>query len=281
MKHLTPKQFADAVNFTGRHTPADYSFVPFAKKWPCIVKQETGSVIREPVAFRDGKIMEGFTEKSGLCARVIDAKKKRGQIIMYGAIGMDWFGEGITAKSFEKELKGLGAVDEIELRINSEGGAVHDARAIYNLLNQHNARKEVHIDGLAASAASFIVMVGDSITIAESAFFMIHNARMFAGGTAEDFDAAAQFLRTVNRTIADTYTARTGNTADKIKKWMDAETWFTGQEALDAGFATAIVKNKQGEDASARITVDPSFNYANTPAALRANRSKAMALLGR
>lgn len=248
---LTAKQYGDAVNFTGRHHPADYSMIPAA--W----------------------------EGSSLKARVVDAAKKRGEIFLYGTIGMDWFGDGITAKSFEKELKSLGTVETIDLHINSEGGAVHDARAIYNLLNQHKARIDVHIDSLAASAASFIAMVGDSITIAESGFFMIHNARMFAGGTAEDFEAAAKFLRTVNRTIADTYVARTGTSADKVKKWMDAETWFTGQEALDAGFATAIVKNKTAEDAKARIAIDPVFAYAHTPAAFRANRSRAMALLGR
>lgn len=245
---LSKVQFAEAVNFVGRREPADYSFVPAA------------------------------TEGSNIKAA---KKEKRGEIVMYGTIGMTWFGDGITAKSFEKELKGLGAVDAIDLRINSEGGSVHDARAIYNLLVQHKARVDVHIDSLAASAASFIAMAGDTITIAESGFFMIHNARMFAGGTAEDFEAAAKFLRTVNRTIADTYVARTGNSADKIKKLMDAETWFTGQEALDEGFATAIVKNKTADDARAEITVDPVFNYQNVPAAFRANRAKAMALMGR
>jgi ATP-dependent Clp protease protease subunit len=248
-QQLSVKQYEEAVNFAGRRHPFNYSIIP------------------------DGS-------GSSVTATIIDAKKKRGQIVMYGAIGMDWFGDGITAKSFEKELKALGAVDELEIRINSEGGSVHDARAIYNLLNVHKARKEVHIDSLAASAASFVAMAGDSITIAESGFFMIHNARMFAGGTAEDFDAAANFLRTVNRTIADTYVARTGVSAEKIKKWMDAETWFTGQEALDAGFATAIVENKQGGEAKAK-TVSPLFNYAHVPAAIRANRAKALALMGR
>jgi ATP-dependent Clp protease protease subunit len=247
---LTPKQYGQAVNFKGRHHPDDYSLVP-----------EDHSPTK-------------------LTARVIDAKKKRGEIVMYGVIGMDWFGDGITAKSFEKELKGLGDVDTIDLHINSEGGSVHDARAIYNLLNTHKARVEVHIDSLAASAASFVAMAGDKITIAESGFFMIHNARMYAGGTAEDFEAAAKFLRTVNRTIADTYIARTGNSAEKVKKWMDAETWFTGQEALDEGFASDIVKNKTGDDATAKITVSSVFNYARVPAPFRANRAKALALLG-
>lgn len=245
---LSKDQYANAVNFVGRREPADYSLVETANRGSNITAAK---------------------------------KEKRGEIVMYGTIGMDWFGDGITAKSFEKELKALGEVDVIDLRISSEGGSVHDARAIYNLLNQHKARVDVHIDSLAASAASFIAMAGDSITIAESGFFMIHNARMFAGGTAEDFEAAAKFLKTVNRTIADTYIARTGNSADKIKKWMDAETWFTGQEALDAGFATAIVKNKTGEEARAEITVDPVFEYRNVPAAFRANRAKAMALLGK
>lgn len=250
-KKLTNKQFETAVAFAGRHHPAAYTEMPV------------------------------ISENTKLTARVIDAKKKRGEMIMYGTIGMDWYGDGITAKSFERELKALGDVEAIDLRINSEGGAVHDARTIYTLLSQHKARVDIHIDGLAASAASFIAMAGDSITIAESGFMMIHNARMFAGGTAEDFEAAAQFLRTVNRTIADTYVARTGKSVDKVKKWMDAETWFTGQEALDEGFATAIVKNKTADDAKARISIDPVFNYANTPPQFRANRSRAMALLGR
>jgi ATP-dependent protease ClpP protease subunit len=246
---LTPKEYDELVNFTGRRHPGNYSMT------------------------------ERANEQSKITARIVtDAKDKRGEIVIYGTIGMDWFGDGITAKSFAKELKGLGEVDAIDLRINSEGGAVHDARAIYNLLVQHKARVDVHVDSLAASAASFIAMAGDTIEIAESGFFMIHNARMVAAGTADDFDAAANFLRTVNRTIADTYTARTGNNADKIKKWMDAETWFTGQEALDAGFATSIVENKT---AAAKITVDPVFNYAHVPAALRVNRSRALALLGR
>lgn len=247
---LSPKQYGDAVNFSGRYYPAAYSVVP-----------EDHS-------------------PSKLTARVTDAKAKRGEIVMYGVIGMDWYGDGITAKSFEKELKALGKVDTIDLRINSEGGSVHDARAIYNLLNQHSARVEVHIDSLAASAASFVAMAGDKITIAESGFFMIHNARMFAGGTAEDFEAAAKFLRTVNRTIADTYIARTGNSADKVQKWMDAETWFTGQEALDEGFASDIVKNKTGDESAKAITISSVFNYSRVPAPFRANRAKAMNLLG-
>lgn len=250
-KRLTPKEFDLRNSYEGRIHPTNYSLALDA------------------------------VSGSSLTARVIDAKSKRGEMILYGTIGMDWFGDGITAKSFEKELKSLGAVDAIDLRINSEGGSVHDARAIYNLLVQHKARVDVHIDSLAASAASFIAMAGDTITIAESGFFMIHNARMVAAGGAEDFEAAAKFLHTVNRTIADTYTARTGEKADKVKKWMDAETWFTGQEALDAGFATNIVKNKSGDDAKAKITIGSVLNYANVPLAFRANRAKAMSLVGR
>lgn len=247
---LTAEQFREAVNFKGRDIPTAYSEVPNA-------------------------------EGSTLTARVTDAAKKRGEIMLYGVIGMDWFGDGITAKKFEKELKSLGSVDVIDLHVNSEGGSVHEARAIYNLLNVHKARVEVHIDSLAASAASFISMAGDKIIMAESGFFMIHNAKMYAGGEAKDFRAAADFLDTVNRTIVDTYQARTGNSADKLRKWMDAETWFTGQEALDAGFATDIVKNKTAEDAKAKVAIDPAFAYRNMPAAFRSNRAKAMAILGR
>ncbi len=99
--------------------------------------------------------------------RVVNRGKDSAEIYLYGAIGGDWMGEGITAKQFADDLKALGPVKKIDLRINSEGGSVFDGKAMYSLLNAHSANITVHVDGLAASAASFIAMAGDTIEIAE------------------------------------------------------------------------------------------------------------------
>lgn len=208
--------------------------------------------------------------------RMVNRSKDRGEIYVYGTIGVDWFGEGVTAKQFADDLKKLGAVSTIDLRINSDGGVVTDARAMYNLLVEHKAKVITHVDGIAASAASFLAMAGTEIEIAEGAFFMIHNARMMAYGEAEDFEQAATVLRTVNDTIRKTYAARTGQPVDKLKNWMDAETWFTGAEAVQHGFATRIVENMR-----VAASLHRADQFVNIPAVLRPRRAAALALIDR
>lgn len=199
------------------------------------------------------------------------------EIFIYGDIGQDFFGDGVTAKKFADDLRGLGdKITHIDLRINSDGGVVTDARAMYNLLVQHKARVVTHVDGIAASAASFLAMAGDEINIAEGGFFMIHNARTFAGGEAKDFRQIADVLDTVNGTIIDTYAARTGKDVAQLKKWMDAETWFTGKEAVAHGFADKMVENMR---VAARVS--DKHNFKNLPASLRPVRAAAAALIAR
>ena len=97
------------------------------------------------------------------------------EILIYEDVGEGWFG-GVTAKQFADELKALGSVKTINLRLNSAGGDVFDGLAIYRRLVDHPAKIVSHIDGLAASIASVIAMAGDEIRISESGFLMIHNA---------------------------------------------------------------------------------------------------------
>ena len=113
---------------------------------------------------------------------------------MYGPIGEDFFGEGISAKNFASQLKELGAVRTIDLHIDSPGGSVTDARTIYTLLVEHKATINVKIDGFAASAASFIAMAGDEVAIAEGGFFMIHEARGITRGTANEMSLNARIV---------------------------------------------------------------------------------------
>lgn len=198
----------------------------------------------------------------------------RAEIYLYGQIGQDWFGEGITAKRFADDLKALGKVNNIDLRVNSEGGDVFAGKAMYTLLVDHRAAIAVHVDGLAASAASLVAMAGDTIEIAEGAFVMIHNAWTWTIGDASDMRRTADLLDTVNGTIRDVYVARTKNKDADVKKWMDAETWMSGKEAVERGFADKLVENLK---VAASIR-DPKL-FKNLPAALRPNRAKAVAAL--
>lgn len=198
---------------------------------------------------------------------------------MYGEIGNDFWGEGISADRFQKELKALGNVRTIDLHIDSGGGSVLDARAIYTLLTQHKATINVKIDGLAASAASFIAMAGDSIAIAEGGFLMIHNARGVARGTADDMRKAAAVVDQVDGTIVDTYVARTKKSRSQIRDWMKAETWFTGSDAVNEGFADEVMENKQITNCiHPRELLD---SFGKLPLALRPNQLKARQIAAR
>lgn len=206
----------------------------------------------------------------------IVAKGDRGEIYLYGAIGMDWFGDGVTAKQLADDLKKLDNASTIDVRINSEGGDVFAGKAMYALLSQHKAKIVVHIDGIAASAASFIAMAGNEIEIAEAAFVMIHDAYGATYGRAKDMRAFADLLDATNTSIVDIYAARTKNKTDQIKTWMAAETWFSGKDAIKNGFADRIVENLK---VAASIS-DPAM-YKNLPAALMPNRVKAEGVLAR
>lgn len=208
--------------------------------------------------------------------RVVAAKDSA-TIYLYGPIGASWWDDGgISANQFRKDLDALGAIKTIDVRINSEGGDVFDGQAIYTLLVQHKAAVTVHIDGLAASAASFIAMAGDTIEIAESAFVMIHNAAGGCWGGAEAMRKTADLLESVNGALQDIYAARTRNSVADLKKWMDAETWWTGKEAVAKGFADKVVPNL----AVAASVRDPA-KYRHLPAALRPRRAAAMASIDR
>ena len=196
----------------------------------------------------------------------------RGEIYLYGVIGEDFWGEGVTAKQFADDLKGLGPVTAIDLRINSEGGGVFDARTMYTLLREHKAPVTTHVDGLAASSASFIAMAGDEILISEGGFMMVHNAWTVAAGDANDLRRSADLLETVSETIRNTYAGRTGRDVDEIADLMDAETWLDSAAAVELGFADRMV-----EDLKIAAAVKDASRYRNAPAALRPNRAKARA----
>lgn len=197
---------------------------------------------------------------------------------LYGSIG-DY--GGISADRFRRDLRDLGSISQLDLRINSDGGDVFHGQAIYSLLQQlqqNGAKVNVYVDGLAASAASLVAMAGDEITIAEGAYMMVHNAWGVGVGYADDMRKTADLLDSVSGQIRDVYAARTGQKPEQIKSWMDAETWMTGKECLERGFADKVVENKKAAASAATSIGDPD-RFRNLPSALRPNRAIAAKLV--
>jgi ATP-dependent Clp protease, protease subunit len=147
----------------------------------------------------------------------------------------EWYG-GVAADTFVKTVAAI-KDDVIHLRINSPGGDVFAARAMENALRQHKAKVIVHVDGLAASAASYLALAGDEIEIADGAFFMIHKAWTYASGNADKLKQTVDLLDKVDASLADSYAAATGQSKEQIIDWMAAETWFSAEEAISLGFA--------------------------------------------
>lgn len=171
---------------------------------------------------------------------VLQAKgPKAAELLIYEDIGEGWFG-GLSAKQFAEDLKALGTLDELDVRINSYGGAIFDGFAMYSTLARHRARKTVHVDGVAASSASVIAMAGDEIRVAANGFVMIHNPWGFAQGYADELRKQADLLDQVRGAIAGVYTARTGQSVEKVLELMDAETWMGADDALALGFADQV-----------------------------------------
>ncbi len=163
------------------------------------------------------------------------------EVYIYEDIGKR-FG-GVSDKQFAADLKALGTVSTIHVRLNSYGGDVFEGLAIYRLLADHQATVVSFIDGIAASIASVIAMAGDEIRIAEAGEIMIHEAWTVAVGPAAEMRAAADHLEATTSSIADVYAARTGQTKDQIQAWMAAETTFQSADAVKHGFAQVVMPN--------------------------------------
>lgn len=171
---------------------------------------------------------------------------------------------GVGAAQFNAELAKL-AGRPVTLRINSPGGDVFDARAMATAIREHGQVTAV-IDGLAASAATYVATAANDTYIADGAFFMVHRAWTMAMGNAEDLIDTAALLEKVDASLVADYAKKTGQPERQIAAWMAAETWFSAQEAVDAGFVDGLV-DVSGQPA-ARWNVGA---FANAPAALLAH----------
>lgn len=183
------------------------------------------------------------------------APNKSADVYLFDYIG----GWEVTAKRFMQQINALD-VEHINLHINSPGGYVFDGVAIQNVLKQHKATVTVYIDGLAASIASVIALAGDEILIADNAYVMIHNPWSVVLGEAKDMLKEAELLDKITEGIAGDYARYMNITVEEARALMDAETWYLGQEAVDAGFASDTYEGIKAAAAWGDSPMDQKFD---------------------
>jgi len=174
--------------------------------------------------------------------KVVNEVNGPSQIFIYNSIG----GLGVSADDFINDLNKI--VGAIDLRINSEGGEVFQAKAIYNALACRQDLS-VYIDGLAASAASFIAMAASPGKLFMSAVgsIMIHDGHTLAMGNAADIRALADVLDRESNLIAGMYAERTSKEIAYFREKMRAETWYNAAEALAEGLIDGIIDPRSGK----------------------------------
>ena len=182
-------------------------------------------------------------------------------VYIYDLIDSYW---GVSASSFIEQLETVSDAKTLHVRLNSPGGDVFQGKAIAEAIKRFSGKTIAHIDSLAASAATSIAIACDEVEISPSAFFMIHNASGAVWGDKQAMREQADLLEKVESTIVAGYVNKTGKDAAEIVAWMDAETWFTADEAVANGFCDRLA-------ATADKTAHNTWNlaaYSKVPKAL-------------
>ena len=197
----------------------------------------------------------------------IKDEASRAVLYIYGTIGEDFWDEEDSnrAKAFAKTLDELNP-KPLDIRIDSAGGDVYEGFAIASAIQRYEGDTHVYIDGMAASAASYIALMGDRITMNDYAMFMIHNAWTLAIGNRDDLRETADRLEAIDSTIAGIIAARSGMELDDVKAAMCAETWFTGDEALANGMCDEVIETEQRIAAS--LDRSMAAHFLNIPASV-------------
>lgn len=193
------------------------------------------------------KLSDGRPEPGSRQWFRVNAKQgKAAEVLIYDEIGAGYFGGGVAAADFIKELQGLKleSGDELNVRINSPGGNMFEGFAIHNYLRTSKAKVVVSIDGVAASAASMIAMAGDRIEMPENAMLFIHNPWMMVAGNAATMRKAAGELDQMADSASTTYLRKAGDklTDAKLREMLDAETWLSAKESVAFGLADEVVE---------------------------------------
>lgn len=194
------------------------------------------------------------------------AAEEEAEVWIYGEIGPDWYGDGsrIDAQVFAKDFAAITA-PRINLRVNSPGGSVSHGMAMYNAILRHPATVTAYIDGQALSAASLVVLAGDEVVMAENAMYMIHDpgSALLGYFGAADLRKEADTLDKYAETMVTVYRRKTGMSAEELGALMEAETWYTAEEALEAGFIDRVSDDGNAPEAFAFDL--ERFGYKHVP----------------
>lgn len=193
------------------------------------------------------------------------------ELFIYDDIGLG----GVAGVDVTKALAKLQGANSIDLRINSAGGDVFEGVAIYEALQRFSGRIVAHVDGLAASAASFIAMAADEIRIAPMGFVMVHEAHGGAIGRSTEMRQVADTLDKISGTIAKAYASRTGMNEADAQALMKAETWFDADEAIASGFADRLTEQPKRKVAAKFDASLHSFKNMPEPARRLINQAEA------
>lgn len=213
----------------------------------------------------------------------MNADGDEAEVMLYGEIisGMPenwkWDKEDKSAADFDRAIKEAvrSGARKLLLRINSPGGILREAVAMRSTLNTAGFEAvTIRIEGLCASAATVVATLpGAHVQIAEGSEFMVHNPVCGCYGYADDMEATAAYLRKSEEIARGFYTKRTGADEATVKAWMDAETWFTAREALEAGFCDEVISEGGQEPEiamNARTLAAMRAMYAHMPERLQA-----------
>ena len=192
----------------------------------------------------------------------IKAKEDSAEISIFGDIGASWFGDSVTVADFKKDFDAVKDKASIHILINSPGGDVFDGIAIYNIIATEREKVSVEVMALAASAASIIALAGSSLSIDTAGFFMIHNPWSWAMGGADDMRETADLLDKIGGELVNIYEAHSDLSADEIQEYMDVDTWFTADEAVEAGLADEQIEH---EAVAASVSIDSRYAYKHVP----------------
>ena len=156
---------------------------------------------------------------------------------------------GVSSKGIVQEIADLD-VDTINVYINSYGGEVAEALAIYSALKRHSASIHTYCDGFACSAATIVFCAGDVRTMGSIALLMIHNCMSYLGyANSNEMRKAAEDNDKINQSSINAYLAVTNLSKDFICQLMDDATWMTAEECLKYGFATDIAEQEKDDKA--------------------------------
>ncbi len=156
------------------------------------------------------------------------------EIAIYSDIGS---GPGEFGPDRLRQELARAAGQDVVVRLNSQGGSVLDGVACFNLLKQYPGKVTCHVDGMALSIASVVAMAADQLIVPENAWLMVHNPVNEVSGDGSQLREMASLLDGMTDQLAEIYSARSRKPVSEVRRLMAAETWMTGRQAVQAGFA--------------------------------------------